>query len=81
VLVMHDLAAWRRSAIAEILDTNILTVRTAAVLTARRELEALAANDPALAEFLAAPANGTNGAWSAHLIAKSSSKRRVTTLT
>ncbi|MBK7859091.1 MAG: sigma-70 family RNA polymerase sigma factor [Archangiaceae bacterium] len=50
VLVMHDLRGMEAQRIAEILDTNILTVRTR-LFYARRELEALAANDPALAEF------------------------------
>jgi RNA polymerase sigma-70 factor (ECF subfamily) len=50
VLVMHDLRGMEASRIAEILDTNILTVRTR-LFYARRELEVLAANDPALAEF------------------------------
>jgi RNA polymerase sigma-70 factor, ECF subfamily len=50
VLVMHDLQGMEASAIAEILDTNILTVRTR-LFYARREFEALAQKDPALAEF------------------------------
>ncbi len=50
VLVMHDLRGMEAQRIAEILDTNILTVRTR-LFYARRELEALAANDPALGEF------------------------------
>lgn len=50
VLVMHDLRGMEASRIAEVLDTNILTVRTR-LFYARRELEQLAANDPALAEF------------------------------
>jgi RNA polymerase sigma-70 factor (ECF subfamily) len=50
VLVMHDLQGMEAQAIAEILDTNVLTVRTR-LFYARRELEALARNDPALAEF------------------------------
>jgi RNA polymerase sigma-70 factor (ECF subfamily) len=50
VLVMHDLRGMEASRIAEILDTNILTVRTR-LFYARRELEALAAADPALEEF------------------------------
>jgi RNA polymerase sigma-70 factor, ECF subfamily len=50
VLVMHDLRGMEASRIAEVLDTNILTVRTR-LFYARRELEVLAASDPALEEF------------------------------
>ncbi len=50
VLVMHDLRGMEASAIAEVLDTNILTVRTR-LFYARREFEKLAAEDPALSEF------------------------------
>ncbi len=50
VLVMHDLRGMEAQRIAEILGTNILTVRTR-LFYARRELEALAAQDPALEEF------------------------------
>jgi RNA polymerase sigma-70 factor (ECF subfamily) len=50
VLVLHDLRGMEASRIAEVLDTNILTVRTR-LFYARRELEQLAAADPALAEF------------------------------
>jgi RNA polymerase sigma-70 factor (ECF subfamily) len=50
VLVMHDLQGVDAHRIAEILDTNVLTVRTR-LFYARRELEALAKDDPALAEF------------------------------
>jgi RNA polymerase sigma-70 factor (ECF subfamily) len=50
VLVMHDLQGVDAQIIAQVLDTNILTVRTR-LFYARRELEALAKNDPALAEF------------------------------
>jgi RNA polymerase sigma-70 factor (ECF subfamily) len=50
VLVMHDLQGVDAQRIAEVLDTNILTVRTR-LFYARRELEALAKGDPALAEF------------------------------
>lgn len=50
VLVMHDLQGVEAQRIAEILDTNILTVRTR-LFYARRELEALARQDPALADF------------------------------
>ena len=57
VLVMHDLRGMEAQRIAEILDTNILTVRTR-LFYARRELEALAANDPALAEFFGPEAGG-----------------------
>ena len=57
VLVMHDLRGMEAQRIAEILDTNILTVRTR-LFYARRELEALAANDPALGEFFGPEAGG-----------------------
>ena len=50
VLVMHDLQGVEAQRIAEILDTNVLTVRTR-LFYARRELEALAKGDPALADF------------------------------
>jgi RNA polymerase sigma-70 factor (ECF subfamily) len=50
VLVMHDLQGMEAQAIARILDTNVLTVRTR-LFYARRELEVLAKVDPALAEF------------------------------
>lgn len=50
VLVMHDLQGVEAQRIAEILDTNILTVRTR-LFYARRELEVLAKDDPALSEF------------------------------
>lgn len=50
VLVMHDLQGVEAQQIAEILDTNVLTVRTR-LFYARRELEVLAKGDPALAEF------------------------------
>ena len=50
VLVMHDLQGMEAQAIARILDTNVLTVRTR-LFYARRELEVLAKADPALAEF------------------------------
>jgi RNA polymerase sigma-70 factor (ECF subfamily) len=50
VLVMHDLQGVEAQKIAELLDTNVLTVRTR-LFYARRELEALAKADPALAEF------------------------------
>lgn len=50
VLVMHDLQGVEAQKIAEILETNILTVRTR-LFYARRELEALAKDDPALAEY------------------------------
>ena len=50
VLVMHDLQGMEAQRIAEILETNILTVRTR-LFYARKELEALAKEDPALAEF------------------------------
>lgn len=50
VLVLHDLQGVEAQRIAELLDTNILTVRTR-LFYARRELEALAKDDPALADF------------------------------
>jgi RNA polymerase sigma-70 factor (ECF subfamily) len=50
VLVMHDVQGTDAQKIAEILGTNVLTVRTR-LFYARRELEALAKSDPALAEF------------------------------
>lgn len=50
VLVMHDLQGQEASHIALVLDTNVLTVRTR-LFYARRELEALAKADPALADF------------------------------
>ena len=50
VLVMHDLQGLDAQHIAEVLETNILTVRTR-LFYARREIEALAKDDPALAEF------------------------------
>ena len=50
VLVMHDVQGIEAQRIAEILETNVLTVRTR-LFYARRELEALAKDDPALAEF------------------------------
>ena len=53
VLVMHDLQGVEAQKIAEVLDTNILTVRTR-LFYARRELEALAKDDPALCDFFTA---------------------------
>jgi RNA polymerase sigma-70 factor (ECF subfamily) len=50
VLVMHDLQGIDAQTIADVLETNILTVRTR-LFYARRELEQLAKDDPALAEF------------------------------
>ena len=50
VLVMHDLQGVEAQKIAEVLETNILTVRTR-LFYARRELEALAKDDPALCDF------------------------------
>ena len=50
VLVMHDLQGVEAQKIAEVLDTNILTVRTR-LFYARREMEALAKDDPALCDF------------------------------
>ncbi len=50
VLVMHDIQGLEAAHIAEVLGTNVLTVRTR-LFYARKELEALAKADPALAEF------------------------------
>ena len=50
VLVLHDLRGVEAGRIAELLDTNVLTVRTR-LFYARREFEVLAAQDPSLAEF------------------------------
>lgn len=50
VLVMHDLQGIDAHQIAEVLETNVLTVRTR-LFYARKELEALAKDDPALSEF------------------------------
>jgi RNA polymerase sigma-70 factor, ECF subfamily len=50
VLVMHDLRGMEAARIAELLETNVLTVRTR-LFYARKEFEALAANDASLAEF------------------------------
>ncbi len=50
VLVLHDLQGVEAQRIAELLETNILTVRTR-LFYARKELEALAKDDPALADF------------------------------
>lgn len=50
VLVLHDVQGVDAQRIAEILETNVMTVRTR-LFYARRELEALAKADPALAEF------------------------------
>lgn len=50
VLVMHDLQGMDASEIAQILDTNVLTVRTR-LFYARKEIEAMAKVDPALSEF------------------------------
>jgi RNA polymerase sigma-70 factor, ECF subfamily len=50
VLVLHDLQGVEAQRIAELLQTNVLTVRTR-LFYARRELEVLARGDPALAEF------------------------------
>jgi RNA polymerase sigma-70 factor (ECF subfamily) len=54
VLVMHDLQGVEAARIAEVLETNVLTVRTR-LFYARKELEALAKADPALAEFFGGP--------------------------
>lgn len=56
VLVMHDLQGVEAQRIAEILETNILTVRTR-LFYARKELEALAKDDPALADFFGGDAS------------------------
>lgn len=50
VLVLHDLRGVEASRIAELTGSNIMTVRTR-LFYARREFEALAAKDPALADF------------------------------
>lgn len=50
VLVLHDLHGVDAHRIAELLETNVLTVRTR-LFYARRELEQLARVDPALAEY------------------------------
>lgn len=50
VLVLHDMRGVEASRIAELLETNVLTVRTR-LFYARKEFEALAAKDPSLAEF------------------------------
>lgn len=50
VLVLHDLQGVEAHRIAEVLGTNVLTVRTR-LFYARREFEALAQGDVALAEF------------------------------
>jgi len=50
VLVLHDLQGLDAQRIAELLATNVLTVRTR-LFYARRELEVLARVDPALAEY------------------------------
>lgn len=50
VLVMHDIQGIEAARIAEILETNVFTVRTR-LFYARRELEILAKNDPALSDF------------------------------
>jgi RNA polymerase sigma-70 factor (ECF subfamily) len=50
VLVLHDLQGVDAQRIAELLETNVLTVRTR-LFYARRELEALARVDTALSEF------------------------------
>jgi RNA polymerase sigma factor (sigma-70 family) len=49
VLVMHDIQGVDAQTIAEVLGTNVLTVRTR-LFYARREFEALAKDDPALAD-------------------------------
>lgn len=54
VLVMHDLQGIDAQRIAEVLQTNVFTVRTR-LFYARRELEVLAKHDPALAEFFKEP--------------------------
>jgi RNA polymerase sigma-70 factor (ECF subfamily) len=50
VLVLHDLRGVEAARIAEMLDTNVLTVRTR-LFYARKEFEQLAAKDASLAEF------------------------------
>lgn len=50
VLVLHDMRGVEAQRIAELTDSNIMTVRTR-LFYARREFEALASADPALADF------------------------------
>ena len=50
VLVMHDLQGIEAARIAELVGSNVLTVRTR-LFYARREFEALAKGDAALSEF------------------------------
>ena len=50
VLILHDLRGIEAARIAEMLDTNVLTVRTR-LFYARKEFEQLAAKDTSLAEF------------------------------
>jgi RNA polymerase sigma-70 factor (ECF subfamily) len=50
VLVLHDLRGMEAARIAELTGSNIMTVRTR-LFYARREFEAMAAADPALADF------------------------------
>ncbi len=47
MLVLHDLRGMEASRIAEVLDTNILTVRTR-LFYARRELLGMLRDEPAL---------------------------------
>lgn len=54
VLVMHDLQGLEAAHIAEVLGTNILTVRTR-LFYARREFEALAKADATLVDFFTLP--------------------------
>jgi RNA polymerase sigma-70 factor (ECF subfamily) len=50
VLVLHDMRGVEAARIAEMLETNVLTVRTR-LFYARREFEQLAAQDASLAEY------------------------------
>jgi RNA polymerase sigma-70 factor (ECF subfamily) len=52
VLVLHDMRGMDAGRIAEMTDSNVLTVRTR-LFYARREFEDLAGADPALAEYFA----------------------------
>ena len=57
VLVLHDLEGVSPQEISKLVGAPVLTVRTR-LFYARRELAAMAAQDPALAEFFAAGAEG-----------------------
>jgi RNA polymerase sigma-70 factor (ECF subfamily) len=59
-LMLHDLQGLEASEIARLTGTPILTVRTR-LFYARREFEAMARRDPALAEFFATDDEATQG--------------------